>query len=62
MDNLKIETLVKRLQENERNKQEMVEKFKRDITDQEGMKRKVDKLQDQIMNLEDELDRAKSEG
>ena len=61
MDNIKIETLAKKIQDNERSKQELVEKFKRDITDREGMKRQIDKLQDQVMNLEEELDKAKSE-
>ena len=60
MDNLKIETLAKKIQDNERAKTELVDKFKRDITDREGMKRQIDKLQDQVFNLEDELDRAKS--
>jgi hypothetical protein len=46
MDNLKIETLAKKIQDNERSKTELVEKFKRDITDREGMKRQIDKLQD----------------
>lgn len=62
MDNLKIETLAKKIQDNERSKTELVEKFKRDITDREGMKRQIDKLQDQVFNLEDELDRAKAMG
>ena len=39
----------------------MVEKFKRDITDREGMKRQLDKLQDQVMNLEEELDQARAQ-
>lgn len=38
-----------------------MEKFKKDIGDREQMKRQIDKLQDQIMNLEEELDKAKSE-
>jgi hypothetical protein len=46
MDNIKIETLAKKIQDNERSKIELVEKFKRDITDREGMKRQLDKLQD----------------
>ena len=61
MDNIKKETLAyKRIQDNEKSKLDLVEKFKRDITDREGMKRQIDKLQDQIMNLEEELDRAKT--
>ena len=61
MDNIKIETLAKKIQDNEKAKLELVEKFKRDITDREGMKRQIDKLQDQVLNLEDELDQAKSQ-
>ena len=44
MDNIKIETLAKKIQDNERSKVDLVEKFKRDITDREGMKRQIDKL------------------
>ena len=40
-------------------KNEIVEKFKKDLNDREAMRRQIDKLQDQIMNLEEELDHAK---
>jgi len=41
-------------------KNEIVEKFKKDLGDREAMRRQIDKLQDQILNLEDELESAKT--
>jgi hypothetical protein len=37
-------------------KNEIVEKFKKDLGDREAMRRQIDKLQDQILSLEDELE------
>lgn len=44
VDNIKIETLAKRIQDNERVKNEIVEKFKKDLGDREAMRRQIDKL------------------
>ncbi len=41
-------------------KNEIVEKFKKDLGDREAMRRQIDKLQDQILTLEDELESAKT--
>ena len=41
-------------------KNEIVEKFKKDLGDREAMRRQIDKLQDQILSLEDELEQAKT--
>ena len=41
-------------------KNEIVEKFKKELSDREAMRRSLDRLQDKIMNLEDELESAKN--
>jgi hypothetical protein len=59
MDKIRIETLSKMLQDGERGQGEVIEKFKKDIADREGMKRQIEILQDKIENLEEELENAK---
>jgi predicted nucleic acid-binding Zn-ribbon protein len=60
MDNIKIETLAGRIRENERRQNEVIDSFKRDMSDYEHMKRNVELMQEKIINLEDELDQAKT--
>lgn len=44
MDNIKIETLAKRIQEGERGKKEVIDQFKKEISDREEMKRQIEIL------------------
>lgn len=44
MDNIKLETLSKKMQDNERARNEVVDRFKREISDREHMKRQVEVL------------------
>lgn len=61
MDTIKIETLVKKFQDNETNKNQVLDTFKKEMADYAELKREISRLQSKIVNLEDDLDAAKSQ-
>ena len=60
MDTIKIETLAKKIQDNETNKNQVLDNFKKEMADYAELKREISRLQGKIVNLEDDLDAAKS--